>query len=245
MLRLTLVVLLLACHLTSFASTNTPPKSFSAAKKRLIQLYHNEYAERSFYCNCSYAEQKLNGKKKLLVNHQSCAYTPRKNPTRAARIEWEHVVSAWEFGHQLQCWQTGGRKSCRKDPVFKAMEADVFNLVPAIGEVNGDRSNFGFGMISGEARAYGACDIEIAFKKRRAEPRPDIRGDIARSYFYMEKQYGLKISKKNRQLYNAWAKQDPVSEQELRIARAKAKLMGWDNSFIELPTTVARNSPLK
>lgn len=125
------------------------------------------------------------------------------------------------------------------------MEADVFNLVPAIGEVNGDRSNFRFGMISGEARAYGGCDIEIAFKERRAEPRPDIRGDIARSYFYMEKQYGLKISKKNRQLYDVWARQDPVSEQELRLARAKAKLMGWSNPFIELPTTVARNPPLK
>jgi len=242
--RVTFLVLLLIFHLPSFATNNTPPKSFSAAKKSLIRLYKNEQAEQSFYCDCSYSEQKVGGKNKLLAHHKSCAYTPRKNAKRAARIEWEHIVSAWEFGHQLQCWQTGGRKACRKDPIFKAMEADVFNLVPAIGEVNGDRSNFGFGMVSGEARAYGACDIEIAFKERRAEPRPDIRGDIARSYFYMAKQYGLKISKKNLQLYEAWARQDPVSEQELRLARAKAKLMGWRNPFIDVAPTVAISQPL-
>ncbi len=243
MFRFILAVLLLVFQFPNLANATTPPKSFSAAKKSLIRLYHSEQAEQSFYCGCSYSEQAVNGKNKLLANHQSCAYTPRKNAKRAARIEWEHVVPAWEFGHQLQCWQTGGRKACRKDPVFKAMEADLFNLVPALGEVNGDRSNFQFGMISGEARAYGACDVEIAFKERRVEPRPDIRGDIARSYFYMAKQYGLKISKQNRRLYEAWARQDPVSEQELRIARAKTKLMGWSNPFIETATIVASANP--
>jgi len=51
----------------------------------------------------------------------------------------------------------------------------------------------------------------------------------------MEGRYGLKISTQNRKLYEVWARQDPVSEQEIRIARAKAKLMGWRNPFIEVP----------
>jgi len=47
-----------------------------------------------------------------------------------------HVVPAWEFGHQLQCWQDGGRKNCGKNnPQFKKMEADLHNLVPAVGAV--------------------------------------------------------------------------------------------------------------
>jgi deoxyribonuclease I len=33
-------------------------------------------------------------------------------------------------------------------------------------------------MIDGEQRQFGACDIEIA--DRKIEPRPAIRGDIAR-----------------------------------------------------------------
>ncbi len=35
------------------------------------------------------------------------------------------------------------------------MEADLHNLVPAVGEINGDRSNYRFGMISGERYRCG------------------------------------------------------------------------------------------
>jgi deoxyribonuclease-1 len=36
------------------------------------------------------------------------------------------------------------------------------NLVPSIGEINGDRSNYKFSMIGSEERQYGACDFEVA-----------------------------------------------------------------------------------
>jgi endonuclease I len=42
----------------------------------------------------------------------------------------------------------------------------------------GLRSNCSMAMIDGEQRQFGACDIEIA--DRKIEPRPAIRGDIAR-----------------------------------------------------------------
>ena len=48
--------------------------------------------------------------------------------TGASRVEWEHVVPAWQFGHQRQCWQDGGRKNCAKDPVYRKMESDMHNL---------------------------------------------------------------------------------------------------------------------
>ncbi|MDO6469820.1 endonuclease [Neptunomonas phycophila] len=50
------------------------------------------------------------------------------------------------------------------------MVTDLHNLVPSVGELNGDRSNFRFGMIPNEPRAYGQCDFEVNFKNRRAEP---------------------------------------------------------------------------
>jgi deoxyribonuclease-1 len=155
---------------------------------------------------------------------------------RAKRIEWEHVVPAWEFGHQLQCWQNGGRKFCKKSSTkFKEMAGDMHNLVPAIGEINGDRSNFKFSMIEGEKRVYGQCDAEVDFKRKTFEPTNKIQGNIARTYFYFEKQYGLRISKKQRQLFTAWNRLDPVDQAECEIHTKKAKIQGNVNPFISEP----------
>lgn len=41
----------------------------------------------------------------------------------------------------------------------------------------------------GEDRIFGTCDFE--FESDEAEPKEDIRGDIARIYFYMKQTYGL------------------------------------------------------
>ncbi len=47
---------------------------------------------------------------------------------RGERLEWEHIVSAWEIGHQRQCWQNGGRRNCEKnDPEFSKMVSDLHN----------------------------------------------------------------------------------------------------------------------
>jgi deoxyribonuclease-1 len=58
------------------------------------------------------------------------------------------------------------------------MESGLYNLVPAIGEINGLRSNYSFEMIPGEKREFGTCDMEI--EDRKAEPRPEVRWNIAR-----------------------------------------------------------------
>ncbi|WP_370277731.1 endonuclease [Pontibacterium sp.] len=203
MLVRTLLVLIFTLNVAQAAQP-----SFSKSKRILAEIYAEQPV--SFYCGCDYKKQG----KKLVPDLDSCGYDPRKNAKRAKRIEWEHVMPAWAFGHQLQCWQEGGRKNCRKNPDFKQMEADMHNLVPAVGEVNGDRSNFRYGMLEGERRAYGACDVEIDFKARKAEPAPALRGDIARTYFYMADIYGVRLSKQQRRLFEAWAKQDPVDEWE-------------------------------
>jgi deoxyribonuclease-1 len=57
------------------------------------------------------------------------------------------------------------------------MESDLYNLVPAIGEINGLRFNYSFAMILGEQREFGTCGMEI--ENRKAEPRPEVRGNIA------------------------------------------------------------------
>jgi deoxyribonuclease I len=83
------------------------------------------------------------------------------------------------------------------------MEADLYNLQPAITEVNSPRLNYSMAMIDGEPRQFGSCDLEI--EDRKIEPRPDIRGVIARTYFYMDAAYPGRgvISEKNRKLFEA------------------------------------------
>ena len=126
-------------------------RDFSNAKKVLPDIFAG--MEEDFYCGCPYV--------KTVVNFASCRFQPRKNPMRAGRIEWEHVVPAWVLGHQRQCWQQGGRQQCSDtDPVFQAAEGDLNNLVPAIAEINGDRNNC----------AYRAWTRLLA-RRRRCRPR--------------------------------------------------------------------------
>ncbi|MCC5814245.1 MAG: endonuclease [Leptospira sp.] len=168
---------------------------------------------------------------------------PRKNTERSQRIEWEHVVSAHAFGNTLPCWRQKlcsrkgrsfkGRKCCiREDATFSMMEADLHNLRPVPGELNGDRSNFHFGILPEKANQYGSCHFKVNFTLRLAEPDPSIRGDIARTYFYMEKTYGVRISSKNRRLYEIWNKQDPPDEWEIERNLRIKKIQGNDNPFI-------------
>ncbi|MEH6648931.1 MAG: endonuclease [Motiliproteus sp.] len=206
-----------------------PPTSFSAAKRVAVDIYADNLY--SFYCGCTIQRQG----KKLVPDLASCGYTPRKQPKRAARIEWEHIMPAHHFGHQRQCWQQGGRKKCRKDPQFKRMEADLHNLVPAVGEANGDRSNYRFGIIEGEPRAYGACDFEVDFKQRVAEPKETLRGDVARIYFYMRDRYDLNLSKGQQRLFNSWNRQDPVDAWECLRDQRIVSMQGNSNNYVAEP----------
>ena len=131
-----------------------------------------------------------------------------------------HVVPAHAFGKTFPEWRNGhsdcktrkgksfkGRNFARKmASPFRYMESDMYNLVPAIGEINGLRPNYSFAIVPGEKRIFGKCDMEI--EGRKAEPPPDKRGNIARTYFYMNWAYpghGV-ISKKNQKLFKAWDK---------------------------------------
>jgi len=203
-----------------------PPSSFGKAKKLAAKIYQDQQV--TFYCGCDYQRVK----KKLRTDLASCGYNPRKNAKRAGRVEWEHVVPAWQLGHQLQCWQQGGRKACRKNAEFRRMEADLHNLVPSVGEVNGDRSNFNFAVLAGERRRYGRCDFEVDFKARRAEPPPAVRGDIARIYFYMQEQYGFRLSKQQRRLLESWHRADPVDRWERLRDKRIQRIQGNGNPWL-------------
>lgn len=112
------------------------------------------------------------------------------------------------------------------------MEADMHNLVPAIGEINGDRSNYRYQMISGEKRMYGQPNMEIDFGKRWAEPPENVFGDIGRIYLYMKERYGFRVSKSQLNLFRSWNNMDPVDDWERKRNQLLTELQGNHNPFV-------------
>lgn len=206
---------------------NAAPADFSAAKKLAQRIYADETSE--FYCGCPL--RWVGGKGQLDLTQ--CGYKVRKNGPRAQRVEWEHVVPAHRFGSPLACWKQGGRERCSdQDRQFRQMEGDLYNLKPANGEVNGDRANFSFAELPAVAPQHGACPVKIDFSRQLAEPRAEIRGDIARIYFYMADRYQLQLSATEQALFLRWHQADPVDDRELLLAQRTAQLMGHQNEFV-------------
>jgi deoxyribonuclease-1 len=227
-----LSVLILALSVVPPAFSN-PPSTFSEAKviaKQKIYLDQANSAMGELYCGCKWTWV---GKSGGRIDAESCGYQTRKQQSRAERTEWEHIVPAWTFGNQRQCWKNGGREHCvDDDPVFRAMEADLFNLYPSVGEVNGDRSNFNYGMASGVAPQYGQCKTRVDFNQKAAEPRDEVKGLVARTTFYMFDRYNLSMSRQQQQLLMAWDKQYPVSSWEKERDTRIAAIMGHSNPFV-------------
>ncbi|TYC55188.1 endonuclease [Zoogloea oleivorans] len=198
-------------------------RDFAGAKKVLPSVFAG--MEEDFYCGCRYSGN--------AVDLDGCGYRPRKSFERASRIEWEHVVPAWVLGQQRKCWQSGGRANCTAtDPVFQMAEGDLINLVPAVGEVNGDRSNFPYSAWTSHPEPmYGACQTIVDFKGRRAQPRTEVRGRAARITLYMYETYKLNLSSQDKKLMCAWAKTYPVDdwerERNTRIVRWQGRGNPW------------------
>ena len=255
-MRQLILLLILPAIMAFISSSPNPPqpnnievkpstsKSFNRSKKDLLDIYLNAGSDKTLYCSC-----RFNSKKN--IDYSRCDYKPRKaSNKRSQRLEWEHVMPAFKFGKVLHCWREpickrsngrpfGGRKCCSKvSLVFKKMESDMHNLFPAIGEVNGDRSNYPFGEISGESRKYGQCDVEI--KRKVVEPTEKVRGDIARAYFYMSYQYKIPLLEKKEDILRMWHVMDPPDIWEMnRNSRIEEK-QGNRNPFIDQPELVER-----
>lgn len=228
------------------------PSSFSKAKKlALTQVYKDHHL--SFYCRCSFNDKKE-------VDQTSCGYEPRtpitksgKENVRDNRIEWEHVLPASKMGNHLACWGNdrrqfpqcvksngklkSGRECCQKVNIdFRNAHNDLVNLTPAIGEVNADRSNLPYQIISGEKRSYGQCDFEYDVVNKVVEPSKVIRGDIARIQLYLEQQYGEKLgfefSDTKRIMLEEWAESDSVSAWEIERNKRICVAQGSGNDLV-------------
>ena len=87
-------------------------------------------------------------------------------------------------------------------------------------------------IIEGEEREFGKCDVEI--KRRRVEPREEVRGEIARTYMYMDSVYPGKgiISNQNLSMFEEWNRSDPADEWECERAKKIEKIQGNRNEVV-------------
>nr|WP_295739696.1 endonuclease [uncultured Helicobacter sp.] len=174
-------------------------------------------------------DRALSAESAKITKETTQGYTPRKPFTskgkaniRAKRIEFEHIMPAHRFGGNLECWQNGGRKACKNDKNFKQMEAEKRNLVPAIGEINADRSNFAYAESKDVPQGqYGKCNAYTDFKNKRFYPRDEIKGIIARIYLYMAKQYKIALTQEEQSLMESWDKAYPQTEYEMRLLQTQ------------------------
>ncbi len=212
----------------------THPSSYDAAKRL---LYNRVGDQTTLYCGCT---TRLKERDFLA---ESCGYIPRNDNKRAHRTEAEHVLPASliaAFDPKSSCWEKNPlcgkeRKCClANDPKFKKAHNDLVNLIPAIGELNADRLNYLHEQVDGELRRYGNCDFEVKLKKPKvAEPRPEIRGDIARIYFYMAETYKLVLPDKLVSHLKGWDEADPVSEEERQRNSTIQFIQGSANPSIQ------------
>jgi deoxyribonuclease I len=240
-----------------------PPSSFTSAKKIARNIiYANPDQRVTIYCGCPFkSASSASGGIIEKIGTNACKYRPRKNEARGRRLEWEHIVPASSLGDELSCWKDGddacvtrkgktfkGRKCCAKvSEEFKMMEADLHNLTPAVGEVNGDRSNHPHGNIANRDDVdftYGKCPFVISksFRDedngltRIAEQSPeqgrDVRGDIARIWFYMNDAYGVDIPTEIWNQLVGWSQDDPVDDAELARDQRIFDAQGNHNPFV-------------
>lgn len=199
---------------------NQKIRSFRYAKK-LANRFYEQHNFKTFYCGCTFNHGD--------IDHSSCDYRPiRPKNRRSRRLEWEHVVPISYLGRNLPSWKHGhsrcrkkngrtykGRKCASKvSKVFRKMEADLYNLVPSVGEVNELRENFPVGLVKKEESYQFNCDTKI--RRGLIEPRDEVKGFFARIYLYMHKAYPGNniINKRNRELIEKWNKKYPPSLQE-------------------------------
>lgn len=224
----------------ALAAGNEWNDSFGRAKNVLErQIYYDHRV--TLYCGAAFDE-----KKNIVLPE---GFSTAKHKKRAGKVEWEHAVPAENFGRAFAEWREGapqctdgrgkpfkGRRCAEKaSREYRLMQADLHNLYPSVGAVNALRQNARFQMLPGEESDFGSCAMKIADGK--AEPPERARGQIARTYKYMDETYGPRylMGRQQRQLMDAWDAMYPVDQWECTRARRIESLQGNGNPFVEEP----------
>lgn len=213
-------------------------EDFSDAKKAMDEyvIYDDRV---TIYCGAHFGSDKR-------VELAPGFYAPT-HTSRAGRVEWEHAVPVENFGRSFKAWREGnrycekngkpfrGRKCAQKVSMeFRKMEADMYNLFPAIGAVNAIRGNRNYAELPDVPASFGSCAAKIEGKE--FEPPDRAKGQVARATLYMESRYKrFRLSRRQRQLFTSWNRMFPVDKSECIRAKRIQKIQKNENNFVREP----------
>ena len=239
MKKIIFALALAALPVMAFAAGDSTNDSFNAAKKMLErQVYYDHRV--TLYCGADFDAQKR-------VTLPEGFSTPA-HKKRANRLEWEHAVPAENFGRAFVEWREGspecmnkngmpfkGRRCAEKvNMEYRHMQADMYNLFPAIGAVNAVRSNKQYSVLPGSESAFGSCPAKV--DGNRFEPPERAKGQVARAALYMADSYPkYRLSSQQQKLFEAWDKMFPVEEWECTRAKRIEALQGNENARVKEP----------
>lgn len=218
---------------------NIPNESFSTAKKILLEDVYYDY-KKTIYCDAEFTPDK-----KVIFPQ---GFDASKMADRAERIEIEHVVAAENFARNIRQWKQGdpfcidakkksykGRKCAEKaSRLYRLMQADLYNLYPAIGSVNAVRSNHTFTQLPKSVPAlFGSCAFKLADDK--VEVPDSVKGIVARAHLYFDSQYNpvFELTADERQQMQEWDKQHPVTAWECIRTYRIEKIQGNKNMIVK------------
>lgn len=239
MRKMIYLLVALTLPVMAFAAGNTTNDSFNLAKRMLErQVYFDHHV--TLYCGAEFDAQKR-------VTLPDGFSTPA-HEKRAAKVEWEHAVPAENFGRAFPEWRDGhpecvnrngkpfkGRHCAEKVNMgYRHMQADMYNLFPAIGAVNAVRSNKRYSTLPDSAAAFGSCPAKV--DGNRFEPPDRAKGQVARAALYMADSYSkYRLSRQQEKLFKAWDRIFPVDAWECTRAKRIETLQGNENARIKEP----------
>jgi endonuclease I len=162
------------------------------------------------------------------------------------KLQWEHAFPASLIARGLRY----ADRDCR-EPLSNAQEtcpyaiADLQNLWPSIGRINGSRGNLPYGELEGEGTTNETfAEFCPDYERGKVgglvyvEPTQPSQGDLARSLIYMHMVYDIEldsvIDDPDRLL--VWHRRDPPDAEEKSRERAIRTLQGsWNPLILPAP----------
>ncbi len=216
--------------------------SVEIAKKELKKIYLDGGHPKTLHCGCVFDKIQQ-------VYSGNCDQGLRSTGKQERKLlGWMHAVPPSAFANSLKCWN---EPICRQadgtayqgagccavmSHKFKTREADMHNLFPAIAPEKGQSIS------SKETRFGGMEEYRFCSAENTPPllPRPGVRGDVARAYFYMAFQYKFKIPENLEDQLRQWHLADPPDKWEEERNSVIEIVQGNRNPFIDRPELAER-----
>jgi hypothetical protein len=128
--------------------------------------------------------------------------------------------------------------------VYEHQQSDLHHLYPTRADANSARGSLGYGEVTrAPDLSYSPSSLGLDQGGRPVfEPHDGVKGDLARTYFYMSTRWRMELNPREEEVMRLWHEQDPVDAWELERDTRVARLQGNHNPFVHCPSLVERVS---